>query len=80
MIKLLWILCLIATLTACCCQHHRYTCFDQYARCEEIKKRIIYFDGAKHDLNGASNVQMSSVAHDAELESLHRAYRENGCV
>lgn len=76
--KLLVIACLIMISTCVYCQT-RYFCFEQMGRCAEIKKRLIYFDGAKHDLNGASNVQMSSVTHNAEVDNLQRAYRQNGC-
>jgi hypothetical protein len=72
MIRLLWILSLIFALSACSYFNlNKNKADDQYARCKELKRRIIF--------NSASNNDMVITQKNAELENLNRTYRDEGC-
>lgn len=64
--------CLIITgCTQCVCYNNRMMGSSQYARCQELKKQILFIT--------ATNDSLEAVQLNAELDRLHREYQLNGC-
>lgn len=69
MLRIIGILIVYSLLTACA--YLNSSSEDHYARCKELKHRLI--------VNGATNNQLVAAQQSAELDNLNRNYREEGC-
>ena len=84
MTKLFLLCCLLTTLTACSWfNSNPHLSREDNAKCQEIKKRIIFSSGGvsnSFNLNGAANNTMATAQQSAERDTLEKSYRDAGCT
>jgi hypothetical protein len=52
---------------------------DQYARCKQIKYRMVNTNTTTNIYNNAATNQLIGAQQSAEMDNLNRAYKENNC-